>query len=94
MCQKKGDRIKAKLCRAGSTAAILVACFWAGTFLRPQPASTADVRKGAPREHFLAGDERSIPILQEISGTLKQMDARLSRIEEVVAAAAKRDREG
>ena len=82
--------MKAKFVRVGWTATILLASFWAGTFLRPQPASTADVRKGAPKEHFLSGSERSIPLLQEISDTLKRMDTRLSRIEEIVAAAAKK----
>ena len=82
--------MKAKFVRAGGTAAILLASFWAGTFLRPQPASTADVRKAPAKQHFLAGSERSVPILQEISETLKRMDARLARIEGIVAAAAEK----
>ncbi len=82
--------MKAKLIRFGATAAILVASFWAGTFLRPQPASTADVRRGKPKQHFLAGSERSVPILQEISETLKRVDARLAKIEAIAAEAAEK----
>ena len=82
--------MKAKYARVGWTAVVLLVSFWAGTFLRPQPASTADVRTSPPKQHFLAGSERSVPILQEISETLKRMDARLSKIEKIVAAAAEK----
>lgn len=82
--------MKAKLLRVGGTAAILLAAFWAGAFLRPETASMADVRKSPPRQHFQAGSERSIPLLEEISETLKRMDARLAKIEEIVAEAAKK----
>ena len=81
--------MKAKFARTGWLAAILLGSFWAGTCFPPQPAATAEARKGATTQHFLSGSERSIPILQEISGTLKRIEARLSRIEQTVAAAAK-----
>jgi hypothetical protein len=87
MTEMKGT--KGNFVRFGWTAAILLASFWAGAFLRPQPASTADIRKGPPKQHFLAGSERSVPILQDISETLKRMDDRLARIEKIAAAAAK-----
>lgn len=71
--------------------ALLVAgAFCLGTSLRPQSAARAGVRETTPREHFLAGSERSLPVLQEISTTLKQIDGRLSRIEKAVATAAQR----
>jgi len=82
--------MRAKLVRVGGMAAILLASFWAGTFLSPRPASTADVRRGPPKQHFLAGSERSVPILQEISETLKRMDARLARIETIAAESAEK----
>lgn len=67
---------------------VLLVAFAAGVSVRIRPAMTAEVRRSAPRQHFLAGSERALPVLQEISQTLKQIDARLSRIEKIAAAAA------
>jgi hypothetical protein len=47
---------------------------------RPAPAS-AQVINAAPDQHFLSGDQLSLPILQDIAATLHQMDARLSHLE-------------
>jgi hypothetical protein len=47
---------------------------------RPTTAS-AQVTNAAPDQHFLAGDQLSLPLLQDISTTLHQMDARLARLE-------------
>jgi hypothetical protein len=47
---------------------------------RPQPAQ-AQVINAAPDQHFLSGDQISVPILQDIANTLHQMDARLGRLE-------------
>ena len=82
--------MKPKFARLGWLAMLLTLAFWTGTCFPPQPASTAEVRKSPPRQAFLSGSERSVPILMEISETLKQMDARLSRIEKIVATAAER----
>ncbi len=74
---------------AGLTLVVLIA-FCAGTSLRPPPAARAGVREGTPTPHFLAGGERALPVLEEISKTLKQIDTRLSRIEKIAADAAGR----
>ena len=36
-------------------------------------------------QHFMAGDQLSLPVLQDIAGTLHQMDGRLGRLESVAA---------
>ncbi len=63
--------------------AILVA-FGVGTSLQPRAAVRAGVREAAPQQHFLAGGERAVPVLMEISETLKRIDTRLARIENTV----------
>jgi len=70
-------------------ALLLGAVFCLGASLRPHPVATAGGRDAKPKqEHFLAGSERSLPVLREISDTLKQIDARLARIEKLAAEAA------
>lgn len=62
----------------------------AGAHFRPQPAARAGVRETTPKEHFLAGSERSVPVLKEISATLRQIDARLAKMEKTVAEGVRR----
>ncbi|MHB8900782.1 MAG: hypothetical protein ACYC6Y_18685 [Thermoguttaceae bacterium] len=40
-----------------------------------------------PPGHFLAGGERALPVLEEISATLKRIDERLDRLEKLAAQA-------
>ena len=77
--------------RLGGMTLIVLVVFCLGTRFQPQSAVRAGVREITPRESFLAGDQRSLPVLQEISATLKQIDARLARIEKVVVIAAGRE---
>lgn len=49
---------------------------------RPSPAS-AQVINAAPDQHFMAGDQLSLPVLQDIAATLHQMDARLTHLEAI-----------
>ncbi len=65
------------------TGVMLVAAFGLGAAVRRESAATAGVRKPAPQEAFLAGSERSLPILQEIAVTLKRIDTRLANLEKV-----------
>ena len=44
-----------------------------------------------PPGHFLAGGERSLPVLEEISATLKRMDERLERLEKIALQAVEAD---
>jgi len=85
--------MKSKVAQLGWLVVLLGATFWAGASLQPQPAVTAETRKSAKDDkpvRFLSGSERSLPILQEMSETLKRMEACLSRIEKIQASAAKR----
>jgi hypothetical protein len=75
-------------------AALLLATFWLGAALPLRTARTADVQtprmnldnvqQAPPKESFLGGDERSLPVLKEIAATVKQMDGRLERIEKLL----------
>jgi hypothetical protein len=79
---------RAKVARAAWAVCVLTA-FSAGGWISSQPSADAQSRKVTPKEHFQAGSERSLPLLEEISATLKQIDGRLARIEKSVAEAAK-----
>ena len=41
----------------------------------------AEAQSPAQPQHFQSGAQLSVPVLREIAATLKQMDARLARIE-------------
>jgi hypothetical protein len=64
---------------------------WGNAGLRVLPSARADVEEQTPTQHFLAGGERSEIVLKEIVGILrqdivvplKQMEARLARIEAI-----------
>lgn len=64
--------------------------FVAGIAWAPQGATPADVRHGPQREAFLAGSERSVPILEDIAATLHQIDTRLARIEKLMESSAEK----
>lgn len=66
-------------------AVVLLGAFWLGTAVPPPVAGTAEVQQPESKEQFLAGDERSIPVLKEIAATAKQIDGRLERIEKLLA---------
>ena len=83
---------KARFRQAGWLVLLVLLAVCVGTTLQPRPAAEAGVRETTPKEHFLAGSERSLPVLQEISTTLKQIDSRLAKIETPIAVAA--DRQG
>lgn len=59
---------------------------------RPSTAS-AQVINSAPDQHFLAGDQLSLPVLQDIATTLHQMDSRLTHLE-LIADRLSMDRPG
>ena len=82
--------MKSKFAQLGWIVALLGVGFWAGASFRPQSAITAETKRGTKQQQFLSGAERSLPILQEMSDTLKRMEACLLRIEKMEAAAAKR----
>ena len=57
----------------------------AATSERYPTTAQAEVRKTQKRAAFQSGAARSETLLREISGTLKQIDARLQRIERSIA---------
>jgi hypothetical protein len=81
---------KRRFLRVIMAAAVLLGVFWVGANLQPRRFARGGVRETTPKQHFLAGSERSLPILTEISATLKQIDARLARIEKTIDDAAEK----
>ncbi|MBC8876541.1 MAG: hypothetical protein H8E44_44500 [Planctomycetes bacterium] len=72
------------------TGMVLAAAFWLGSSFREPAAIGADSHKNPSPPMFLAGSERTIPILQDIAATLKRIDTRLDRLEKWVQAQPKR----
>ncbi len=64
-------------------AALMAGCLWVGAEFRVSSSARAESRTKPPPEHFQSGSERSIPILKEISATLKRIDAKLANIEKI-----------
>ncbi|MBN2477596.1 MAG: hypothetical protein JXB62_23515 [Pirellulales bacterium] len=81
-------RIQRKAGPVLATAAILLGGFLLGGYLHTQPDANAGVRETTSREHFLAGSERSLPVLKDISLTLRQIEAHLAKIETTITTAA------
>ena len=86
------SRLRSRLAIAAFAAAVFaLGAMWGNGTLRIVPAARADVEELTPREHFLAGGERSEIVLKEIVGILrqdivvplKQMETRLARIEAI-----------
>jgi hypothetical protein len=63
--------------------ALLGAGMLAGAALAPSDAARAEVKPTGAPQHFLSGDQLSLPILKDIAATLHQMDARIGRIEAI-----------
>jgi hypothetical protein len=61
--------------------ALVAAGVFAGAALPPSGAALAQLPPGAQPQHFQSGGQLSVPVLKEIAATLRQMDARLARIE-------------
>jgi len=61
--------------------ALLAAGMFVGSTASRPSAAWGEVINAAPDQHFLRGDQISVPILQDIAATLHQMDGRLARLE-------------
>ena len=57
------------------------------------PAGQSQASDPFPPGHFLAGGERAVPVLEEISATLKRIDERLARLEKIAVQAVESDRQ-
>jgi hypothetical protein len=64
--------------------AALAVGFLVGSALREPGVVQAEVRRSPPRAAMQSGAARSQKTLNEISSTLKRIDARLARFEQVV----------
>ncbi|MHC4403476.1 MAG: hypothetical protein ACYTG0_27785 [Planctomycetota bacterium] len=84
-------RVKRGFTRIGLPVLLLAGSFYAGSCFSPDPLASAAGRQPPPAKAFLSGSERSLPVLQDIASTLKQIDDRLARIEKVVVAASGTD---
>lgn len=82
------SRLAALACAGGLFA---LGAMWGNGTLRFQSVARAEIEELTPKEHFLAGGERSEIVLKEIAGILrqdivvplKQMEIRLARIEAI-----------
>jgi Tfp pilus assembly protein PilN len=67
-----------------ATSAALIAAGWFLGAVATRPSTAlAQVHNAAPDQHFLAGDQLSLPLLQEMVTTLQQMDTRLAHLESI-----------
>ena len=74
---------KVKWQRVGMVIALVGAGVIAGANLSTTTQAVAEVRGTPEPPAFQSGGQQSVPILREISGTLRQIDMRLSRLETV-----------
>ena len=91
MSQRKANFAQHGLLAVLVTGVLLVGAI-SGRSPAGQSARTPPGQKGVsdsyPPGHFLAGGERSVPILEEVSATLKRMDERLARLEKIAVQMA------
>ena len=59
--------------------------FLTGICWQAVPSAQADVRQGPQREAFKSGGERSAEVLTEIAATLKRIETRVDRIEQLIS---------
>ena len=78
--------------RHGLPALAILGALLFGALCGKPPAGRSRVSDDAPPMHFLSGSERSLPVLQEISATMKRIDERLARLEKIAMQAAEKDR--
>ena len=65
-----------------------VALAWTFSLYGPQRTTYGEVREVTPKRAFKSGGARSELVLHEISATLKRIDERLERIENMAATKA------
>ena len=77
--------------RHGLLALVMFLAVLIGALCGRPPAGRIRTSSDADAGHFLSGSERSLPVLQEISATMKRIDERLARIENLALEAAESD---
>jgi len=94
------SRHKLTLAHHGVSALVVLGAVLIGALCARPPAGQSARTPAAQRQasdpilpgHFLAGGERSVPVLEEISATLKRIDERLQRLEKLAQKLAESDR--
>jgi hypothetical protein len=71
--------------RGATAVLVLSVVFWAGRTWRDGASARADVRESSPPVHFQSGGARSEAVLVEIAASLKRIEARLERMEQMAA---------
>ena len=80
------------LVRNGIPALVILGALLLGALCGRPPAGRTRGEVDPQMGHFLAGSERSLPVLEEISATMKRIDERLARLEKIAMQAAEADR--
>jgi hypothetical protein len=75
--------MKNRLHKGAIGLALLGAGILAGSGISTVPVAQGEVRTGPPSQALQSGGQLSLPILQDIAGTLRQIDSRLARLETV-----------
>lgn len=78
--------------RHGLPALVILGAVLLGALCGRPPVGQSRVSADVPAGHFLSGGERSLPVLEEISATMKRIDERLARLEKIAMQAAEADR--
>jgi hypothetical protein len=73
--------IKTNLQRFAVGAVLICAGVLTGAALTSTHAARAEGQSAPQPQHFQSGSQLSLPVLKEIAATLKQIDARLARLE-------------
>jgi hypothetical protein len=82
------SRHKANFARHGLPALVILVAVVLGAMYGRPPVVKSSVSEDIPAGHFLSGSERSLPVLHEISATLKRIDERLVNLEKIAIEAA------
>ena len=78
--------------RHGLPSLVMLGAVLLGALCGRPPAGQSRGSADVPVGHFLSGSERSLPVLEEISATMKRIDERLARLEKIAMQAAEADR--
>jgi hypothetical protein len=87
-CQEPQTRSLSPLRSVLIYAGLLGAGYLIGSVATQPTTASAQVINSAPDQHFMSGDQLSLPVIQDIAATLHQMDARLGRLELVAGQLA------
>lgn len=85
------SRQKLTFAHHGLLALVMLGAVLIGALCGRPPAGQSRAKSDVPSGHFLSGAERSLPVLEEISATMKRIDERLARLEKIALQAVESD---